>query len=413
MSSASREPVGDVAVAIRVGGSSAAETLGRVRRLADAVRAAAVPGVTDVVAAPGRVTVAYDPLLVTDPAAFGEAVAAAAGAAAEPGARGESLEHEIPVAYDGPDLEGVCALKGISRERLVAAHTEPEYLIEAIGFLPGFGYLAGLPSALAAPRRTTPRRLVPAGSVGIGGGQTGAYPFASPGGWNLVGRTDARLFDVARPRPALFEVGDRVRFVAADLPVAAEAVAAPLPTVTDGAAAITVLQPGLFTTIQDLGRPGHRAAGVPLSGAADPVSLRLANLLVGNPEDAAAIECTLVGPTLRFEREAVVALVGGGVSWIPDGRGHARGPGHSTHVRPRDGRLPGVSRGGRRDRRGRGARQPEHARGRWLRRVRRPSAAGRRSAGGGCDASSRRRASTPATSRPSAAQAEHTQDYSR
>ena len=319
MSSASRAPVGDVAVAIRVGGSSAAETLGRVRRLADAVRAAAVPGVTDVVASPGRVTVAYDPLLVTDPAAFGEAVAAAAGAAAEPGARGESLEHEIPVAYDGPDLEGVCALKGISPERLIASHTEPDYLVEAIGFLPGFGYLAGLPVNLATPRRATPRRLVPAGSVGIGGGQTGAYPFASPGGWNLVGRTDARLFDVVKPRPALFEVGDRVRFVAADLPVAAEAVAAPLPTVTDGAAAITVLQPGLFTTIQDLGRPGHRAAGVPLSGAADPVSLRLANLLVGNAEDAAAIECTLLGPTLRFEREAVVALVGAVFPGFPTG----------------------------------------------------------------------------------------------
>lgn len=309
MSFASPEPVGDVAVAIRVGGVSAAETLGRVRRLADAVRAAAISGVTDVVASPGRVTVAYDPVLVTDPAALGEALAAA-GAAAGPGALGQSLAHEIPVAYDGPDLGEVCSLKGLTRDAFVARHTEPEYLVEAIGFLPGFGYLAGLPSALATPRRTTPRRLVPAGSVGIGGGQTGAYPCGSPGGWNLVGRTAARLFDASRPRPALFQAGDRVRFVAADLPVAAEAMAAPLPTVAHGAAAITVIQPGLFTTIQDLGRPGHRAAGVPLSGAADRVSLRLANLLVGNSEDAAAIECTLLGPALRFEREALVALVG-------------------------------------------------------------------------------------------------------
>ncbi len=316
MSFASPERVGDVAVVIRVGGLSAAETLGRVRRLADAVRAAAIPGVTDVVASPGRLTVAYGPVLVADPAALGAAVAAA-GAAAEPGARGEALEHEIPVAYDGPDLEEVCAVKGISRERLVAAHTEPEYLVEAIGFLPGFGYLAGLPANLATPRRATPRRLVPAGSVGIGGGQTGAYSFASPGGWNLVGRTDARLFDASRPRPALFSVGDRMRFVAADMPPVAAA--EPLPKGADCAAAITVIQPGLFTTIQDLGRPGHRAAGVPLSGAADPVSLRLANLLVGNAEDAAAIECTLLGPTLRFEREAVVALVGAVFPGFPTG----------------------------------------------------------------------------------------------
>jgi antagonist of KipI len=310
------EPVGDTAVAVPVGGSSAAETLRRVRRLADAVRAAAIPGVTDVVASPGRVTVAYDPVLVTDPAALGEALAAA-GAAAGPGALGQSLAHEIPVAYDGPDLEEVCALKRLTRAAFVARHTEPEYFVEAIGFLPGFGYLAGLPANLATPRRATPRRLVPAGSVGIGGGQTGAYPLASPGGWNLVGRTDARLFDASRQQPALFSVGDRVRFVAADVPPVAAA--EPLPNGADCPAAITVLQPGLFTTIQDLGRPGHRAAGVPLSGAADRVSLRLANLLVGNSDDAAAIECTLLGPTLRFEREAVVALVGAVFPGLPTG----------------------------------------------------------------------------------------------
>jgi KipI family sensor histidine kinase inhibitor len=318
MTPAAVEPVGDVAVAIRVGGASAAETLGRVRRLAEAVQAAAIPGVIDVVASAGRVTVAYDALAVADPAAICAALTAAGGAAAKGGSE-RSLGHEIPAAYDGPDLEEVCAGHGLSRERLIADHTEPEYLVEAIGFLPGFGYLAGLPADLATPRRATPRRLVPAGAVGIGGGQTGVYPFASPGGWNLVGRTSVQLFDASRPRPALFQVGDRVRFVAADLPAVAEAVAAPSPPVDHGAAAITVIQPGLFTTVQDLGRPGHRAAGVPLSGAADPVSLRLANLLVGNAEGAAAIECTLLGPTLRFEQDSLVALVGGDFPGLPGG----------------------------------------------------------------------------------------------
>jgi KipI family sensor histidine kinase inhibitor len=315
---ATPESVGDVAISIRLGGASAAEVLGRVRRVDEAVRAAAIPGVTDVVAAPGRVTVAYDPLLITDPAGLRAAVAAAGGAA-DAARPGESPVHEIPVAYDGPDLDEVCALKGIGRDALVAAHTEREYLVEAIGFLPGFGYLAGLPAGLATPRRATPRRTVPAGSVGIGGGQTGVYPFASPGGWNLVGRSDVRLFDATRARPALLSVGDRVRFVAAELPAAAEAAAASVPTVAAGAAAITVVHPGLFTTVQDLGRPGHRAAGVPLSGGADRVSLRLANLLVGNPEDAAAIECTLVGPTLEFQRPALVALVGAAFPGFPPG----------------------------------------------------------------------------------------------
>jgi antagonist of KipI len=314
IASALPDPVGDAAVAMLVTGSSAAETLGRVRGLADAIQAASLPGVTDVVASPGRVTVAYDPLAIADAEGLRRAVAAAAAASDTGG--GESIVHEIPVVYDGPDLDEVCAGHGIDRAELITAHTAPDYLVEAIGFLPGFGYLAGLPADLATPRRATPRRLVPAGSVGIGGGQTGVYPFASPGGWNLVGRSRVTLFDVRRPRPALLAVGDRVRFVAADLPPAAE----PEPEAAAGAArdaTITVVQPGLSTTIQDLGRPGLRAAGVPLSGAADPVSLRLANLLVGNPEAAAAIECTLLGPTLRFEQEAVVALVGGTFPGFP------------------------------------------------------------------------------------------------
>ena len=312
------EPVGDAAVAVRVGGRTASETVDRVRAAAAAVRAASNPAVTEVVASPGRVTVTYDPLTVGDFDALRDHVAAIVAEAGR-AASGEPVWHEIPVAYDGPDLDEVCGWHGIDRSRFIVAHTSPEYLVEAIGFLPGFGYLAGLPASLATPRRATPRRLVPAGSVGIGGGQTGVYPFASPGGWNLVGRTNARLFDVARPRPALFEVGDRVRFVATDLPAVAEAVATPFSTAAHGAAAITVIQPGLFTTVQDLGRPGHRAAGVPLSGAADPVSLRLANLLVGNAEGAAAIECTLLGPTLRFEQDSLVALVGGDFPGLPGG----------------------------------------------------------------------------------------------
>ena len=312
------EPVGDAAVAVRIAGGSAAETLGWVRAAAAAVQAAGLAGVTDIVASPGRVTVAYAPLGVTDPAALCERVTAiAATVRREAGI--EPVRHQIAVAYDGPDLEEVCGSHGISRAEFVAAHTAPDYLVEAIGFLPGFGYLAGLPANLATARRATPRGIVPAGSVGIGGGQTGVYPFASPGGWNLVGRSSQPLFDASRSRPALLEVGDHVRFIEADLPPGGAAPAAPPATVAARPTAITVMQPGLFTTIQDLGRPGYRAAGVPLSGAADRVSLRLANLLVGNPEDAAAIECTLLGPTLRFERDSLVALVGGAFPGLPTG----------------------------------------------------------------------------------------------
>ena len=317
MDSPRPELVGDTAVAVHVAGASTAETLARVRQWAEAIAAAAIPGALDVVASPGRVSVIYDPLVVDDVAAFARAVARV-NAAAGPGGCDVGQLHEIPVAYDGLDLDEVCGLHGIDRSRFVAAHTEPDYLVEAIGFLPGFGYLTGLPASLATPRRVTPRRLVAAGAVGIGGMQTGVYPFSSPGGWNLVGRSAVRLFDPGQDRPALLAVGDRVRFVAADLEQAAPAAAPPI-IVGPAGAALTVLEPGLFTTIQDLGRPGHRAAGVPLSGAADEVALRLANMLVGNPEGAAGLECTLVGPRLRFEREAVVALVGAEFPGLPAG----------------------------------------------------------------------------------------------
>jgi biotin-dependent carboxylase-like uncharacterized protein len=244
--------------------------------------------------------------------------------------------HEILVAYDGPDVDRVCSMHGISRERLVAMHSGPEYLVEVIGFLPGFGYLTGLPPGLATPRLDTPRRRVPAGSVGIGGSRTGVYPFASPGGWNLIGRTNTVLFDVSRPQPALLQTGDRVRFVPSELPPT-EPPKEARPARATGTAGITVLEPGLFTTVQDLGRPGYRSSGVPLSGAVDPVAMRLANLVVGNPEDTAGLECTLVGPTLRFDRDAVVAMVGGAFPGLPMGvathvaAGTVVALGHATH----------------------------------------------------------------------------------
>jgi KipI family sensor histidine kinase inhibitor len=262
------------------------------------------------------VTVVYDPVRIASHASLRTRIETIEVAGVGAVAAGDVARHKIPVCYGGdlgPDLDEVCTIHGIDRDRFVALHTEPDYVVEAIGFLPGFGYFTGLPAMLATPRRTTPRRVVPAGSVGIGGGQTGAYPYASPGGWNLVGGTPTRLFDASRPRPALFAVGDRVRFVAIDRGEfdrrRSFEVAAPRDAAIDDAG-ITVVNPGLFTTIQDLGRPGHRAAGVPLSGAADPVSLQLANRLVGNPATAAALEITLLGPDLRFERDAVVALAG-------------------------------------------------------------------------------------------------------
>jgi KipI family sensor histidine kinase inhibitor len=118
---------------------------------------------------------------------------------------------ELPVIFDGPDLAEVARLTGGAVPDLVAALTGAELTVAFGGFAPGFGYLTGLPPELHVPRRSTPRTRVPAGSVGLAGPFAGAYPRASPGGWQLVGRTDAVLFDVDRDPPALLVPGVRVR----------------------------------------------------------------------------------------------------------------------------------------------------------------------------------------------------------
>ena len=122
---------------------------------------------------------------------------------------------EVPVCYDSEfalDLEDVARVAGLPAVEIVRRHAGAAYRVNCVGFTPGFPFMSGLPSELATPRRATPRKEVPAGSVGIGGAQTGIYPRNSPGGWNVIGRTPLRLFDVQRDPPALFRAGDRVRF---------------------------------------------------------------------------------------------------------------------------------------------------------------------------------------------------------
>jgi KipI family sensor histidine kinase inhibitor len=123
---------------------------------------------------------------------------------------------DVPVRYggaDGPDLEEVARLHGISPEDVVRIHASAEYLVYFLGFSPGFPYLGGMPAAIATPRLATPRTHVPAGSVAIGGDYTGIYPVASPGGWRIIGRTPLELFRAERAPLTLLRMGDHVRFV--------------------------------------------------------------------------------------------------------------------------------------------------------------------------------------------------------
>jgi len=134
--------------------------------------------------------------------------------------RSQGRRVDIPVQYGGehgPDLADVAAHAGISIDAAIERHAGADYLVAMLGFAPGFPYLLGLHASLAMPRLSTPRQRVAAGSVGIGGAQTGIYPNAGPGGWRLIGRTPLRLFDALREPPSLLMPGDSVRFVAIDL----------------------------------------------------------------------------------------------------------------------------------------------------------------------------------------------------
>lgn len=337
-------PLGDSAVVIVLGETADAATAARVRTVAAELQRNPLPGTVDVVPAFASVAVFFDTPWPGGWDELKEEVAARIDRADAAGMTNASRRIELPVCYGGefgPDLEGVAAHARLPAAEVIAQHSAPDYLVHAIGFAPGFPYLGGLPPALATPRRATPRAHVPAGSVGIGGAQTGVYPLETPGGWNLIGRTPLALFDASRPEPSLVRAGDRVRFrpiSRVEFDAAAERSRVdefgPPPALSDAVPGIEVVRAGMFTTVQDLGRRGHRAEGVPLSGAADVFAARLANLQVGNPERAAVLEFTLVGPELRFLHDTVIAIAGGEFGALPRGRPLAIRGGSTVRLGP-------------------------------------------------------------------------------
>ncbi|HEX7284518.1 MAG TPA: 5-oxoprolinase subunit PxpB [Vicinamibacterales bacterium] len=188
----------------------------RAIELAARIRARRARGVRDV--APGYCTVGvhFDPLQ-TDLAALERAIEAEFGAIESISAVADRRVIEIPVRYggaDGPDLGLVAEFAGCAPGDVIGRHIARTYRVYMLGFVPGFCYMGRVESSIAAPRHRVPRERVPAGSVGIAGGQTGVYPVESPGGWQLIGRTDTVMFDANRARPSLLAPGDLVRFVA-------------------------------------------------------------------------------------------------------------------------------------------------------------------------------------------------------
>jgi inhibitor of KinA len=221
-------PLGDSALIVRVRDrfdDAPEDTLDTVLRAFHQLRTAAVPGVIELAPAYTSVAVFFDPNTVTKAAETPDKVfnwlakrirAAVAEVAAAGKIRRSQWETvEIPVCYDPEfalEIDDVARRANISPSEVIRLHSAAEYRVACIGFVPGFPFLTGLPKKLATPRRDVPRKEIPAGSVGIGGAQTGIYPLRSPGGWNLIGRTPLRLFDPEKNPPAFLRAGDRVRF---------------------------------------------------------------------------------------------------------------------------------------------------------------------------------------------------------
>jgi KipI family sensor histidine kinase inhibitor len=290
--------------------------------IADVVRGERLPGVRDVVSTFRSVALFFDPLVVDIAAVRG--VLERASTAPGEAATGRSIE--VPVTYGGefgPDLSEVAAFAALTPEEVIRRHAETTYRVFMLGFLPGFAYMGRVRSEIAAPRRPTPRLKVPRGSVGVAGLQTAVYPRDSPGGWQLIGRTPLDVFDPNTEPAALFAPGDSVRFVPESVVSAfrrtSEVVEVRQKPDSTYARSITVLRPGLFTTVQDSGRWGHQSSGVSVSGALDAVSHRMANALVGNDRDAATLEMTIAGPELRVDGRADVAVSGADLGATIDG----------------------------------------------------------------------------------------------
>jgi KipI family sensor histidine kinase inhibitor len=298
--------LGDSAWLFEAGGSDPRSRLELVLKLARILERERIPEVRDVVSSFTSVAVHFDPAdgelvlswltnLPPPPPGFADA--------------SEVRSLEVPVVYGGeygPDLTAVARAVGRSEEEVVKLHSGADYTVAAVGFSPGFPYLMGLPDELRLPRLATPRRLA-AGSVAVAGNQAGIYPFESQGGWHVLGTTGLAMFDPYRREPSLLRPGDRVRFV----PESRLDVAAKFhPAAFHCDKGVEIIDPGAFTTVQDLGRPGYQNLGVSPGGVADPVAARVANRLVGNPDGAAVLECCMTGPVLEFHEDTRVAFVG-------------------------------------------------------------------------------------------------------
>lgn len=308
-------PMADHGLLLTFGDAIDADLSRRIAMLADTLEAESIQGVLDYVPSYTTLVVVLDHETIDRTSVISHVRHHWQRIMANPVVAGTTDDVVIPVHYGGeagPDLPDVARVTGLSPNEVIRRHASGSYQVGAIGFSPGFAFLIGLAPELAVPRRSTPRTAVPKGSVGIGGKQTGIYSLETPGGWSLIGRTPLTMFDPDREPPSLLKAGDTVRFEQSSLPIGRvpRASRSTPPAHRNIRDAIEVLEPGLQTSVQDLGRAGYGRLGIAPGGAADRSALIAGNRLAGNPDGAAGLEMALTGPRLRFLRPGRIAITG-------------------------------------------------------------------------------------------------------
>lgn len=207
-------PCGDTAVNVCFSTEINEQANGYATALAKVLEGGKISAVRDIIPAFSSLTVIYDPCEIS----YSKITRKLKGILnhLDISSSASGVLYKIPVCYDGefsPDMENVVSHTGLDREEIINIHTGTDYLIYMLGFLPGFAYLGGLDKRIETPRLETPRVEIPSGSVGIGGAQTGIYPVASPGGWQLIGKTPIKVYDSSREKQILYNAGDYIRFV--------------------------------------------------------------------------------------------------------------------------------------------------------------------------------------------------------
>jgi inhibitor of KinA len=212
-------PLSESALVITLGNSISIATHHRIMQLQQHIQRQPFPGFTESIPAYTTLTICYNPVIIAEQKQRHNTLFETVKNYLTPflSQLHDTIPEEkniitIPLCYNGPDLEWLAQHTRLSIRHIIQLHSSNIYHVYMLGFLPGFAYLGEVDERIAAPRKATPRTSVPAGSVGIAGRQTGIYPFASPGGWQLIGQTPLQLFCPHRQQPALLQTGDRVRF---------------------------------------------------------------------------------------------------------------------------------------------------------------------------------------------------------